>query len=264
MHIGGLADTAGARDAAAARRGGAARRAEIIRGGHVSTHGGLARPMPSIASRPRRARSGAMPCAWAARPATRSAPRSCSETTPTPTSSGAWPARSSSTRWITWTFTCRARKRTCARTAPRFTSPPTRPRRGSRCWRSCARAARSAWSRPRAWSPRRSSSGRSSRATDRIDRDRPRRVHRADRRTTSPSHIVKPIIHKDRREIANSSGAHGLGAYDDTPEVITRRARAYLRNKFLHGRRRHHRRATSSSAETRAPGAGDQRGQLAG
>jgi L-lactate dehydrogenase complex protein LldF len=53
-----------------------------------------------------------------------------------------------------------------------------------------------------------------------IDRDR-------------PSHIVKPIVHKDRREIARSFEAHGLGAYDDTPEVITRRARAHLRRKYL-------------------------------
>ena len=48
-----------------------------------------------------------------------------------------------------------------------------------------------------------------------------------------PSHIVKPIIHKNRREIANSLERHGLGPYDDTPEVITRRARAFLRGKYL-------------------------------
>jgi L-lactate dehydrogenase complex protein LldF len=48
-----------------------------------------------------------------------------------------------------------------------------------------------------------------------------------------PSHIVKPIIHKNRREIATSLERHGLGPYDDTPEVITRRARAFLRGKYL-------------------------------
>src|SRR4029079_19100107 len=48
-----------------------------------------------------------------------------------------------------------------------------------------------------------------------------------------PSHIVKPIIHKDRREIARSFEAHQLGAYDDTPGVITRRARVFLRRKYL-------------------------------
>ncbi len=48
-----------------------------------------------------------------------------------------------------------------------------------------------------------------------------------------PSHIVKPIVHKDRREIARSFEGHGLGAYDDTPEVITRRARQHLRRKYL-------------------------------
>ncbi len=48
-----------------------------------------------------------------------------------------------------------------------------------------------------------------------------------------PSHIVKPIVHKDRREIAQSFEEHGLGAYDDTPEVITQRARVHLRRKYL-------------------------------
>ncbi|MDX2185470.1 MAG: LutB/LldF family L-lactate oxidation iron-sulfur protein [Opitutaceae bacterium] len=48
-----------------------------------------------------------------------------------------------------------------------------------------------------------------------------------------PSHIVRPIIHKNRREIARSFEQHGLGAYDDDPQVITRRARAHLRRKFL-------------------------------
>jgi L-lactate dehydrogenase complex protein LldF len=48
-----------------------------------------------------------------------------------------------------------------------------------------------------------------------------------------PSHIVKPIIHKNRREIAETFEACGLGAYDDTPEVITRRARSHLRKKYL-------------------------------
>jgi L-lactate dehydrogenase complex protein LldF len=48
-----------------------------------------------------------------------------------------------------------------------------------------------------------------------------------------PSHIVKPIMHKDRHEIARTFEGHGLGAYDDTPEVITARARAHLRRKYL-------------------------------
>ena len=48
-----------------------------------------------------------------------------------------------------------------------------------------------------------------------------------------PSHIVRPIIHKSRREIAQSFEREGLGAYDDDPETITRRARAYLRNKYM-------------------------------
>ena len=48
-----------------------------------------------------------------------------------------------------------------------------------------------------------------------------------------PSHIVKPIMHRDRREVARTFEDHGLGAYDDTPEVITRRARAHLRRKYM-------------------------------
>jgi L-lactate dehydrogenase complex protein LldF len=48
-----------------------------------------------------------------------------------------------------------------------------------------------------------------------------------------PSHIVKPIIHKNRREIATSFEKHGLGAYNDDPQTITRRARVHLRKKYL-------------------------------
>ncbi len=48
-----------------------------------------------------------------------------------------------------------------------------------------------------------------------------------------PSHIVRPIIHKSRKEIATSFEREGLGAYNDDPETITRRARQYLRHKYL-------------------------------
>ena len=48
-----------------------------------------------------------------------------------------------------------------------------------------------------------------------------------------PSHVVKPIIHKNRSEIARTFEKHGLGAYDDEPEVITRRARTHMRRKYL-------------------------------
>lgn len=48
-----------------------------------------------------------------------------------------------------------------------------------------------------------------------------------------PSHIVKPILHKDRRQIAESFEREGLGAYDDDPETITRRARVHLRQAYL-------------------------------
>lgn len=48
-----------------------------------------------------------------------------------------------------------------------------------------------------------------------------------------PSHIVRPIIHKNRREIARSFEREGLGEYDDDPGTITRRARHFLRHKYL-------------------------------
>lgn len=48
-----------------------------------------------------------------------------------------------------------------------------------------------------------------------------------------PSHIVKPIVHKNRREIATSFAREGLGEYNDDPETITRRARNHLRKKYL-------------------------------
>lgn len=48
-----------------------------------------------------------------------------------------------------------------------------------------------------------------------------------------PSHIIKPIVHKNRRDIARSFEREGLGAYNDDPETITRRARAHLRSKFV-------------------------------
>jgi len=48
-----------------------------------------------------------------------------------------------------------------------------------------------------------------------------------------PSHIVKPIIHKNRSQIATSFEKHGLGAYNDDPATITARARQWLRPKYL-------------------------------
>ncbi len=49
-----------------------------------------------------------------------------------------------------------------------------------------------------------------------------------------PSHIVKPIIHKNRREIANTFLKEGIAQdYNDDPETITRRARTHLREKYF-------------------------------
>jgi L-lactate dehydrogenase complex protein LldF len=48
-----------------------------------------------------------------------------------------------------------------------------------------------------------------------------------------PSHIIKPIIHKNRRQIAELFEKNGLGAFNDEPSVITQRARQFLRHKYL-------------------------------
>ncbi len=49
----------------------------------------------------------------------------------------------------------------------------------------------------------------------------------------TPSHIVRPIIHKKREEVAESFEKHGLGDYNTDPETITRRARVHLREKYM-------------------------------
>ena len=49
----------------------------------------------------------------------------------------------------------------------------------------------------------------------------------------TPSHIVKPIIHKNRRQIAQTFEKHGLGEYNTDPETITRRARKFLRSRYM-------------------------------
>ena len=48
-----------------------------------------------------------------------------------------------------------------------------------------------------------------------------------------PSHIVTPIVHKNRRQVAESFEREGLGAYNDDPQTITRRAREHLRKKYF-------------------------------
>ncbi len=47
-----------------------------------------------------------------------------------------------------------------------------------------------------------------------------------------PSHIVAPIIHKDRRSIATLFSEYFKTPYDDDPEALTRQARQHLRGKF--------------------------------
>ncbi len=48
----------------------------------------------------------------------------------------------------------------------------------------------------------------------------------------TPSHIVTPIIHKNRRQIAESFKREGLGEYSEVPEILAMQAREYLRQKF--------------------------------
>jgi L-lactate dehydrogenase complex protein LldF len=48
-----------------------------------------------------------------------------------------------------------------------------------------------------------------------------------------PSHIVTPIVHKNRAQVARSFEREGLGPYDDDPQTITRRAREHLRKQYL-------------------------------
>lgn len=48
----------------------------------------------------------------------------------------------------------------------------------------------------------------------------------------TPSHIVTPIIHKNRREIALSFAREGLGEYTEDPGELAMQARVRLREKF--------------------------------
>ena len=48
----------------------------------------------------------------------------------------------------------------------------------------------------------------------------------------APSHIVTPIIHKDRRSIAALFSAYFRTPYNDDPESLTKQAREFLREKF--------------------------------
>lgn len=49
-----------------------------------------------------------------------------------------------------------------------------------------------------------------------------------------PSHIVTPIVHKNRKQIATTFQKAGIGEdYNDDPQTITRRARSFLRQKYI-------------------------------
>src|SRR5690606_24602051 len=47
-----------------------------------------------------------------------------------------------------------------------------------------------------------------------------------------PSHIVQPIIHKDKASIASLFADYFKTDYTDDPQALTRQARRFLRDKF--------------------------------
>jgi L-lactate dehydrogenase complex protein LldF len=47
-----------------------------------------------------------------------------------------------------------------------------------------------------------------------------------------PSHIVTPIIHKNRKDVAATFAREGISKYDEDPERLTMAARSYLRRVF--------------------------------
>jgi len=48
-----------------------------------------------------------------------------------------------------------------------------------------------------------------------------------------PSHIVTPIIHKNRKMVARSFEREGIGPYTEDPQALTSMARQHLRGKYL-------------------------------
>jgi len=48
-----------------------------------------------------------------------------------------------------------------------------------------------------------------------------------------PSHIVTPIVHKSKADVARSFEREGLGPYTEDPPTLTRMARNFLRRKYL-------------------------------
>src|SRR6185503_1430727 len=47
-----------------------------------------------------------------------------------------------------------------------------------------------------------------------------------------PSHLVAPIVHKDRASIAKLFSEYFKTEYNDDPKALTGQARVYLRDKF--------------------------------
>jgi len=52
----------------------------------------------------------------------------------------------------------------------------------------------------------------------------------------TPSHIVTPIIHKNRKQVAESFTREGLGPYTEVPTELAMQARNHLREKFRNAR----------------------------
>ena len=49
-----------------------------------------------------------------------------------------------------------------------------------------------------------------------------------------PSHLIAPIVHKSRQDVAKLFSEYFKTEYNDNAETLTKQARAYLRDKFRH------------------------------
>ncbi len=145
----------------------------------------------------------------------------------------AWPATSSSTRSITWTSTWNAPRRACSANGAKVHFAADAEEAAGPCsaileGRGAKRVVKT---KSMATEEIELGAFLERHGIESIETDLGEFVVQLD--ADKPSHIVKPIMHRDRREMARTFEGHGLGAYDDTPEVITRRAREYLRRKYL-------------------------------
>ena len=167
-------------------------------------------------------------------------------------------ARSSNTPSRTSTLPAGGRGQAEGQRGAACTGPRTAEGRPGRYSRSCsAHGATQGRSRPRPWSPsgdRAGSLPREARHRSAWETDLDEFIIQIDH--DHPSHIIRPIIHKNQHEGGEVLEKNSLSAYNDDPEVITRRARAspahqctWRPRSRAHGRqfRRRPRAAASSS-----------------